>query len=135
MATKPELTRGELALLRAAAEIDAPVSGVTAADRPSAAGDELSARDHIRVGDRTLQPRRRRSDYQRRAALTSTAAEREAAGSLKKEVLAPFGLGVLVVIATLAVIGLIASRSNASVFSYADTLRLSDALIIVSDMT
>jgi diguanylate cyclase (GGDEF)-like protein len=92
-----DLTPGERELLRAAAAPDTPAKGVT-------------------VGDRTLSPRRRRGDYTRRAALSSTAAEKQAAGSLKKEVLAPFGLGVLVVIASLFVISAVASRGNASVF-------------------
>jgi diguanylate cyclase (GGDEF)-like protein len=96
MPARPELTPGEIELLRAAAAPETPAPGVT-------------------VGDRQLEPRRRRSDYQRRGALTSTAAEKQAAGSLKKEVLAPFGLGVLVVIAGLAVIGLVASRTGNSI--------------------
>jgi diguanylate cyclase (GGDEF)-like protein len=71
--------------------------------------------------DSNTEPRRRRADYERRtaprAALSSTAAEREAAGSLRKEVLAPFGLGVLVVIAALAIVALAADRAHSSLFS------------------
>jgi diguanylate cyclase (GGDEF)-like protein len=93
----PELTPGEMDLLRAAGRSDEAAPDVTA-------------------GDRTLPPpRRRRSDYPRRPALSSTAAEKQAAGSLKKEVLAPFGLGVLVVIASMAMIGLVAARSGHSI--------------------
>ncbi|MEA2480389.1 MAG: hypothetical protein QOJ07_2311, partial [Thermoleophilaceae bacterium] len=74
------------------------------------------------ASDRELRPRRRRIDYERRtaprAALSSTAAEREAAGSLKKEVLAPFGLGVLVVVASLALLTAMAHRAGGSTFTY-----------------
>ena len=60
-------------------------------------------------------PRRRRSDYRHRPALSSTAAEKQAAGSLRRKSLAPFGLGVLVVIASLGVIALIADRAGRTV--------------------
>ena len=93
------LTEGELELLRAASQPDGPRRAVTVDDRTRAPRD-LSA------------PRRRRSDYRYRPALSSTAAEKQAAGSLKKEVLAPFGLGVLVVIASLGIISLIVSRQG-----------------------
>jgi diguanylate cyclase (GGDEF)-like protein len=105
MGTRPDLdlTPGELELLRAAGKPDLPSRDVTVDDRPRASRD--------------LAPRRRRSDFTRRPALSSTAAEKQAAGSLKKEVLAPFGLGVLVVIAALGVISLMADRSGGSVFT------------------
>jgi diguanylate cyclase (GGDEF)-like protein len=105
MGTRPDLdlTPGELELLRAAGKPDLPSRDVTVDDRPRASRD--------------LAPRRRRSDITRRPALSSTAAEKQAAGSLKKEVLAPFGLGVLVVIAALGVISLMADRSGGSVFT------------------
>jgi diguanylate cyclase (GGDEF)-like protein len=124
-----ELTPGEKELLRAAAEVDAPKKRVTVADRTPAAR-RTSGYDHTRIGDRPIQPRRRRSDF-RRPALSSTAAEKQAAGSLKKEVLAPFGLGVLVVIAALALIGLGASRSGHSIVTlmFVSTIGLTAGLL------
>ena len=100
MGTRPDLTAEEAELLRAAAELDGPAPAVTVSERDGAS-----------------LPRRRRSDSPRRAALTSTAAERQAAGSLRNEVLLPFGLGVLVVIASTAVVGLMAHRSGSNVFT------------------
>lgn len=98
MGTRPDVTPEEAALLRAAAQFDEREPEVT-------------------VTQRDLHPRRRRSDYTRRAALTSTDAEKQAAGSLRKEVVWPFGLGVLVVIAGVAVIALLADRSGSNVFA------------------
>ena len=95
MGTRSDVTPDEAALLRAAAHPDAPEPEVTA-------------------DQRQLRPRRRRTDF-KRAALSSTQAERDAAGSLHKEVVLPFGLGVLVVIFATAVIAVIADRSGASV--------------------
>ena len=96
MGTRVDVTPEEAALLRAAAHPDAPEPEVTAAQRQ-------------------LRPRRRRTDYTRRAALTSTQAEKDAAGSLRKEVVLPFGLGVLVVIFATAVIAVVADRAGAAV--------------------
>jgi diguanylate cyclase (GGDEF)-like protein len=73
-------------------------------------------------GGTSGEPRRRRSDYERRtaarAALSSTAAEREAAGSLRKEVVAPLGLGIAVELASLALLALAADRAHASIASW-----------------
>jgi diguanylate cyclase (GGDEF)-like protein len=88
-----DLTSEEAAVLRAAMRADEPAP---AAER---------------------QPQRRRRTDTRRPAMSSTAAEKQAAGSLRKEVLYPFGLGVLVVIASLAVIGLVADRAAWSVIT------------------
>jgi diguanylate cyclase (GGDEF)-like protein len=95
MGTRLDVTAEEAALLRAAAHPDAPEPDVTPEDRE-------------------LRPRRRRTDI-RRAALSSTQAEKDAAGSLRKEVVLPFGLGVLVVIFATAVVAVIADRTGASV--------------------
>ena len=96
MGTRSDVTCDEAALLRAAAHPDAPEPEVTAEQRE-------------------LRPRRRRTDRGSRAALTSTQAEKDAAGSLRREVVLPFGLGVLVVIFATAVSAVIADRSGASV--------------------
>ena len=98
MGTRSDVTSEEAELLRAAALLDEPEPEVTVRDRPAPAPA----------------PRRRRADYSR-AALSSTDAERQAAGSLSKEVVWPFGLGVLVVIATTAVAALVADRSGSNV--------------------
>ena len=95
MGTHSDVTPDEAALPRAPAQPDAP------APRPTAEG-------------RALRPRRRRTDA-RRVPLTSTQAEKDAASSLRKEVVVPFGLGVLVVIFTTAVLALTAHRSGAPV--------------------
>src|SRR4051794_36090835 len=111
MGTRTDLTPEEQDLLRAAGRPDLPEPGGTSEDRE-------------------LRPRRRRSDFTR-AALTSTDAEREAAGSLRKEVVYPFGLGVLVVIFATAVIGLIADRSASNVVTavIASAVGLTTALV------
>jgi diguanylate cyclase (GGDEF)-like protein len=98
MGTRADLPAEELDLLRAAGRSDLPGPEVTVADREAPAPA----------------PRRRRSDFNR-VALSSTEAEKQAAGSLKKEVVYPFGLGVLVVIFSTAVIGLIADRAGSNV--------------------
>jgi diguanylate cyclase (GGDEF)-like protein len=115
MGTRPDVTPEEAALLRAAAQFDEPEPEVTVDEREVEEVEEVEVEE--REPDRRPAPRRRRSDYTRRAALTSTDAERQAAGSLRKEVVWPFGLGVLVVIAAVAVIGLIADRSGSNVFT------------------
>src|SRR5215218_6696984 len=98
MGTRADLTPEELDLLREAGRSDLPEPDVTVDDR------EAPARS----------PRRRRSDF-KRVALSSTEEEKQAAGSLQKEVVYPFGLGVLVVIFATAVIGLVADRSGSNV--------------------
>ena len=98
MGSRTDLTPEELDLLHAAGQPDTPEPEVTDKDRQT-------------------HPRRRRSDYTKRAALTSTEAEKQAAGSLRKEVVYPFGLGVLVVIFSVAVIGVIADRSGSNLFT------------------
>ena len=97
MGSRLDVTAEEAALLRAAAHPDAPEPDVTA-------------------DDRELRPRRRRTDT-RKAALSSTQAEKDAAGSLRKEVVLPFGLGVLVVIFATALVSVVAGRSGMSVVS------------------
>src|SRR3954470_8824830 len=96
MGTRVDLSAEELDLLREAGRSDLPEHAVTIADREHPA------------------PRRRRSDF-KRVAMSSTDAEKQASGSLQKEVVYPFGLGVLVVIFSTAVIGLIADRSGSNV--------------------
>jgi diguanylate cyclase (GGDEF)-like protein len=96
MGSRADLSAEELDLLREAGRSDLPEPDVTIADREPPA------------------VRRRRSDF-KRVALSSTAAEKQAAGSLQKEVVYPFGLGVLVVIFSTAVIGLVADRSGSNV--------------------
>src|SRR3954470_4099692 len=98
MGTRADLSAEELDLLRAAGRSDLREREVTISDREAPAPA----------------PRRRRSDF-KRVALSSTEAEKQAAGSLKTEVVYPFGLGVLVVIFSTAVIGLIADRSGSNV--------------------
>src|SRR5688500_11803493 len=98
MGSPMDLTQEELDLLREAGRPDLP-------------GPEVTA------GDRAVHPRRRRSDQTIRAALSSTDAEKQAAGSLSKEVVYPFGLGVLVVIFSVAIIGLVADRSGSDLFT------------------
>src|ERR1700742_2012023 len=83
---------------------------------------EAARPDVPAISGSNAEPRRRRSDYERRTAarvaLSSTAEERQASGSLIKEVVAPLGLGIAVEIATLAVLALAADRAHASIASW-----------------